>query len=56
MFPVKGYVIMDVPENYEPIRTPARKLDQTPLPQEQQGFQMQEDVQVPEIPGNLRKC
>lgn len=45
---------MDVPESYVPIRTPARKLDATPLPQDSNGFSMQDengDVQVPEIPG-----
>ncbi|KAJ3253380.1 Splicing factor 3B subunit 1 [Boothiomyces macroporosus] len=51
MFP-PGYEILEPPANYQPIRTPARKLQQTPMRQD--GFAMQEDTKYetpPEIPG-----
>ncbi|KAJ3359756.1 Splicing factor 3B subunit 1 [Kappamyces sp. JEL0680] len=56
LLPLKGFVILEVPGSYVPIRTPSRKLDATPLPQVgENGFHMQEDVArneaVPEIPG-----
>lgn len=32
MFPMDGYIILDPPASYVPIRTPARKLLATPTP------------------------
>jgi splicing factor 3B subunit 1 len=49
MLPPDGYQILEEPASYKPIRTPARKLQETPL--QNQNFQMQEDVQTPDIPG-----
>ena len=39
-----GYKIVDPPENYNPIRTRARKLTATPTPIAQSGFQMGTDI------------
>ncbi|KAI9203477.1 armadillo-type protein [Polychytrium aggregatum] len=46
MFPTTGYKILEPPATYQPIRTPARKLMQTPTPMAGQvgaGFMMQEE-------------
>ncbi|KAJ3292707.1 Splicing factor 3B subunit 1 [Borealophlyctis nickersoniae] len=58
MFPQVGYKILDPPDSYVPIRTPARKLMATPTPMGAgTGFMMQEEDRtqqydvVPEIPG-----
>ncbi|KAL7751775.1 hypothetical protein RI367_002775 [Sorochytrium milnesiophthora] len=58
MLPAQGYKIMEPPAGYAPIRTPARKLMQTPTPMAG-GFMMQDDMIAPkaadlgatEIPG-----
>ena len=41
MFPSEGYIILEPPASYQPIRTPARKLMSTPAPMT--GFHMQEE-------------
>ena len=41
MFPSEGYKILDPPANYAPIRTPLRRLNQTPTPLVQTGFRIQ---------------
>lgn len=61
ILPEKGYVILEPPSGYAPIRTPARKLMATPAPVPGQmgaGFMMQDEQQsreqfesVPDIPG-----
>jgi splicing factor 3B subunit 1 len=59
MIPVEGFKILEPPEGYNPIKTPARKLMDTPLPMDgQAGFFMQDDKNVegfgaaiPYIPG-----
>ncbi|KAJ3093134.1 Splicing factor 3B subunit 1 [Quaeritorhiza haematococci] len=62
MFPKTGYIILEPPATYVPIRTPARKLAATPTPVAGQvgaGFIMQEEERtsaqqydvIPEIPG-----
>ncbi|KAI8903356.1 armadillo-type protein [Gorgonomyces haynaldii] len=43
MIPVRGYTILEPPQGYVPIQTPARKLTATPTPMVQ-GFDMPEDV------------
>lgn len=56
MIPVDGYVVLEPPAGYAPIRTPARKLTATPLPMDS-GFNMQESMpdgfgeSIPYIPG-----
>lgn len=40
MFPTEGYTILPPPANYQPIRTPSRKLTATPV--QQTGFSIQE--------------
>ncbi|KAF9917452.1 Splicing factor 3B subunit 1 [Lobosporangium transversale] len=42
MFPTTGYKILEPPANYQPIRTPARKLMATPTPYAG-GFMMQDE-------------
>ncbi|XJO78124.1 hypothetical protein BDV3_002615 [Batrachochytrium dendrobatidis] len=58
ILPTEGYVVLDVPVSYVPIRTPARKLMATPTPMAGSGgFMMQEEDNSlrnelpPEIPG-----
>ena len=47
LFPQEGYKIFMPPLNYQPIRTPARKLTATPTPMGMSGFRFQmEDNQV----------
>eukprot|EP00007_Cunea_sp_BSH-02190019_P009911 CAMPEP_0174230298 /NCGR_PEP_ID=MMETSP0417-20130205/1073_1 /TAXON_ID=242541 /ORGANISM="Mayorella sp, Strain BSH-02190019" /LENGTH=1270 /DNA_ID=CAMNT_0015307951 /DNA_START=119 /DNA_END=3931 /DNA_ORIENTATION=+ len=60
MLPPKGYKIVEPPAAYVPIRTPARKLAQTPTPMGDSGFFMGADlpadsygVDVLATPGNL---
>lgn len=43
MLPTEGYEIVDPPAGYAPIRTPARKLQETPMAMNGGGFVMQED-------------
>jgi splicing factor 3B subunit 1 len=56
MIPVEGYVVLEPPAGYAPIRTPARKLTATPMPMDS-GFNMQESMpdgfgaSIPYIPG-----
>jgi splicing factor 3B subunit 1 len=49
LLPVQGYEIVPVPNDYQPIMTPHRKLQQTPTPGQQQ-FEFQQEAK-PEIPG-----
>lgn len=44
ILPAEGYEVMAPPANYQPIRTPARKLTATPTPAQMGGFMMQDDV------------
>lgn len=44
MVPSDGYEIVEPPAGYAPIRTPARKLMETPLPMGAGGFVMSEDA------------
>jgi splicing factor 3B subunit 1 len=44
LLPAEGYEVMVPPANYQPIRTPARKLTATPTPSQMGGFMMQDDV------------
>ncbi|SCZ98634.1 BZ3500_MvSof-1268-A1-R1_Chr7-1g09224 [Microbotryum saponariae] len=44
MLPTEGYEIVDPPAGYAPIRTPARKLQETPMAMNGGGFIMQEDA------------
>ena len=47
LFPQEGYKILKPPANYQPIRTPARKLMATPTPMGATGFRFQvEDNRV----------
>ena len=41
IFPSEGYKILDPPANYAPVRTPIRRLQQTPTPLVQTGFRIQ---------------
>lgn len=41
MFPAEGYKVLEPPANYAPIRTPIRRLQQTPTPQMATGFRIQ---------------
>ena len=41
LFPQEGYKILKPPANYQPIRTPARKLMATPTPMGATGFRFQ---------------
>ena len=53
MLPSEGYVVLEPPASYVPIRTPARKLMATPTPMAgSSGFMMQEQVKgmLPEAP------
>ena len=43
ILPTEGYEIVEAPAGYAAIRTPARKLTETPLSQSGGGFTMQED-------------
>ncbi|KAF9581571.1 Splicing factor 3B subunit 1 [Lunasporangiospora selenospora] len=43
MFPTTGYRILEQPGNYQPIRTPGRKLTATPTPYAGNGFMMQDE-------------
>ena len=63
ILPTVGYKVLEPPPNYAPIRTPSRKLAETPAPMEgiEQGFMMQDEQSqmqaqealdiIPEIPG-----
>ena len=57
MFPQEGYVILDPPATYAPIRTPARRLQATPTPMAgTPGYQLpsedrQQSFDVPMTPG-----
>ena len=44
MLPSEGYEIVDPPAGYAPIRTPARKLQETPMAAGGGGFTMSEDA------------
>jgi splicing factor 3B subunit 1 len=44
MLPSEGYEIVEPPAGYAPIRTPARKLQETPMAMSGGGFVMQEDA------------
>jgi len=43
MFPAEGYKVLDPPDSYKPIRTPARKISWTPTPLHGEGFELMED-------------
>ncbi|KAJ1990486.1 U2 snRNP component prp10 [Coemansia spiralis] len=50
LLPSEGYIIMDPPPSYVPIRTPSRKLMATPAPlQGSEGFHIGEETKHPEI-------
>jgi len=60
MLPVEGYEVVPPPEGYAPIRTPTRKLQQTPMGQA--GFMMQDEfsggdiaaaLATPELPTDI---
>lgn len=44
LLPTEGYEIVDPPAGYAPIRTPSRKLQETPMAANGGGFMMQEDA------------
>lgn len=44
MLPMEGYEIVEPPAGYAPIRTPSRKLQETPMAANGGGFTMQEDA------------
>ncbi|KAJ1668854.1 U2 snRNP component prp10 [Coemansia sp. RSA 1813] len=50
LLPAEGYVILEPPSSYIPIRTPSRKLMATPAPlQGTEGFHFGEETKHPEI-------
>lgn len=56
MVPVQGYVVLEPPAGYAPIKTPARKLTSTPLPMDTGFMQDQVNMEgfgaaIPHIPG-----
>ncbi|ORX47694.1 splicing factor 3B subunit 1 [Hesseltinella vesiculosa] len=55
MFPTTGYKILEPPADYQPIRTPTRKLTATPAASDQAGFFMQDEQQsfVQELPREI---
>ncbi|KAI9138398.1 splicing factor 3B subunit 1 [Paraphysoderma sedebokerense] len=52
MFPASGYVILEPPSTYVPIRTPARKLMATPTPMAG-GFMMQDESAAKQLLDNI---
>ncbi|ORY91526.1 small nuclear ribonucleo protein [Leucosporidium creatinivorum] len=44
MLPMEGYEIVEPPAGYAPIRTPSRKLQETPMAANGGGFTMQDDA------------
>ncbi|EPQ29470.1 uncharacterized protein PFL1_03225 [Pseudozyma flocculosa PF-1] len=61
ILPSEGYKIVEPPADYAPIRTPARKLMQTPAPLDGGGFTMQDENAaragleelIPELPTDI---
>ncbi|MCL7035560.1 hypothetical protein MKW94_001225 [Papaver nudicaule] len=59
MFPQEGYKVLEPPATYVPIRTPARKLTQTPTPLDTEPYQILEENRrqdfdvLKELPGGL---
>ncbi|XP_064401583.1 splicing factor 3B subunit 1-like isoform X2 [Halichondria panicea] len=54
LFPQDGYKILKPPTNYNPIRTPARKLTATPTPMGMSGFRFQMDDDKVKIVDDLQ--
>ncbi|ESQ56173.1 hypothetical protein EUTSA_v10024248mg [Eutrema salsugineum] len=59
MFPTKGYKVLNPPDSYVPIRTPAKKILGTPTPMATPGYVIPEEIRgqhydvPPEVPGGL---